>query len=79
MEILFRQDYWLVWALALGLALFFPVRNLIWALMVRRAERKQPTDEAERRRLRKRAAATAGLLCFVFAVVFTKQLFQGRP
>ncbi len=77
MDVIFQQEYWLVWALVLALALFIPVRNLIWALMVRRAEQKQETDETERRRLRRRAAVTAGLLCFIFAVVFTKQLFEG--
>jgi hypothetical protein len=79
MATLLSPDYWWLWALVLGLALFIPVRRLIWILMVRRAERKAPADESERLRLRRRAGVTAGLLCFVFAVIYTKQLFAPGP
>jgi len=75
---LLSADYWLLWAAILGFALFLPVRNLIYVLYVRRAQRAGPCDEEDRRRLRRRAGVTAGLLCFVFAVVYAQYLFHGR-
>ncbi len=76
MATFFSADYQFVWAGVLALALFFPVRRLIWVLMVRRAERDAKTDEVERQRLRKRAGVTAGLLCMVFSVLYTATLFK---
>ncbi len=67
---LFTERYLLLWAVALALALFFPVRRLIWVLMVRRAMRKTQLDEAEQLRLKKRAGFTAALLVFVFAYLY---------
>lgn len=68
-----------IWALLLTLALFFPVRQLIWALAVRRTEKREgPTDEARRQVLKRRAAATAALLSFVFAYFYTATLMSGR-
>jgi hypothetical protein len=71
----FTADYAWLWALGLALALFFPVRQLIWALSVKRAEQKATTDEAQRRALHRRASFTAALLCLVFAVLYTSYLF----
>jgi hypothetical protein len=79
MAALFSQEFWWLWALALALALFVPVRRLIWVLMVRRAERDGPIDDAGRRHLKQRAGVTAGLMCFVFAVVYVNHLFSGGP
>ena len=68
-----------IWALLLALALFFPVRQLIWALSVRRAEKREgPTDAARRQSLKRRAAVTAALLSFVFAYFYTATLMSGR-
>ncbi len=67
---LFTERYMLLWAAVLAVALFLPVRNLIWALLVRRARSKAEIDEAESHRLRRRAGATAALLCFVFSIFF---------
>jgi hypothetical protein len=67
---LFTAKYALLWMVALAAALFLPVRNLIWALMVRRAMGKAEIDAAEQKRLRHRATATAAMLVFVFAYVF---------
>ncbi len=68
-----------VWVLILALALFFPVRQLIWALAVRRAEKREgPTDEARRQSLKRRAAVTAALLSFVFAYFYTATFMSGR-
>ncbi|MDH3472959.1 MAG: hypothetical protein OEM59_04635 [Rhodospirillales bacterium] len=75
MEALFTKDYMLLWAALLGVALFFPVRQLIWVLYMRRALRKGEPDEAEGRRLRQRATATAVMLCFIFALLYTSYLF----
>ena len=75
---LLSADYWLLWAAVLGLALFLPVRNLIYVLYVRRAQRAGSCGEEDRQRLRRRAGVTAVLLCFVFAVVYAQYLFHGR-
>lgn len=75
---LFTAKYTLLWAIGLAAALFVPVRNLIWALLVRRAASKAEIDEAEHLRLRKRAGVSAGLLVFVFAYFFVNTvIFQG--
>lgn len=75
---LFTAKYTLLWAIVLAAALFVPARNLIWALLVRRAASKAEIDEAEHRRLRKRAGVSAGLLVFVFSYFFVNVvLFQG--
>ncbi len=77
MAALFSSEYSWLWAVALGFALFLPVRQLIWVLSVRRAERRDgATDEATRARLRRRASVTAGLLVFVFAVFYANHLFR---
>lgn len=81
MESLFTSQFQWLWTLALALALFVPVRNLIWVVQQRRALRKLEggLDEVERERLKKRAAVTSGLLCFVFSVLYVNHLFQGQP
>ncbi|MEN8194981.1 MAG: hypothetical protein ABFS30_00525 [Pseudomonadota bacterium] len=70
---------WLM-ALLLAALLFLPVRHLIWVLSVRRAEARQqsPTDEETRHRLKRRAGLTSALLCFVFSLMYTLSLAQGR-
>lgn len=73
----FSAEYQYLWAAILALALFLPVRRLIWIMMVRRAERVTDTDEAERARLHRRAGVTAALLCFIFSVLYTATLFGG--
>jgi len=79
MEALFTRDYWLLWMVILAVALFFPVRKLIWVLYVRRAERGGEVGEAERQRLLRRAGITAALICFLFSYLYTNQLFQAGP
>jgi hypothetical protein len=66
------MQYQLVWTLVLAVALFYPVRQLIWTLSVRREERQLggPTDETRRSALKRRASVTAALLCFIFAVLY---------
>ncbi len=79
MEKFASADYFWIWALLLGGALFYPVRQLIWALQVRRAERDGNEDAERRDRLKRRATITSLLLCFVFAFFYTNQLFSGTP
>jgi len=76
---IFSPEYWLFWAVALAVALYFPVRNLIFVLYVRRAQRGGHTaDETERQRLRRRAGATAAMLCLIFALLYMNYLFNVR-
>jgi len=79
MEKFASADYSWIWALLLGGALFYPVRQLIWVLQVRRAERDGNEDSERRDRLKRRATITSLLLCFVFAFFYTSQLFSGTP
>ncbi len=78
MQNLFNPEYQWLWTLGLGLGLFFPVRQMIWALSVRRAVAKEKdvaVDEAESLRLKKRATFTSVLLCFIFSVLYVNSLF----
>ena len=77
MDVLFTKTFMPLWAVALALALFLPVRQLIWVIYVRRAMRKGEVDDDESRRLKKRAAVTSALLSFVFAYLYASHLFQG--
>jgi hypothetical protein len=74
----FTAEYKWVWAALMTVALFFPVRQFIWVLSVRRAEAKssQPTDDAEKARLKKRAGFTSVLLCFLFSLAYVSQMFK---
>tara|TARA_B100000029_G_scaffold367643_1_gene361126 strand:- start:1326 stop:1565 length:240 start_codon:yes stop_codon:yes gene_type:complete len=66
-----------IWVVLLSIALFFPVRQLIWVLYVRRKqkEQKEVSDE-EKKSLKKRATLTAILLCIVFSYIYVKQVFN---
>ncbi len=79
MEDLFTKAYMPLWVLILALALFFPVRKLIWVLYVRRASREGEVEEAEVARLRRRAGVTSALLSLVFAYLYASHLFQDAP
>jgi len=59
-------------------ALFFPVRKLIWVLSVRRSEGKkgEQLDDADRARLLRRAGMTSALLCFLFSLAYVSQIFR---
>ena len=79
MQALFTREFEWLWTVALGVALFFPVRQLIWTLSVRRLEAKQRgrSDETQRTTLKKRATVTSILLCFVFSLLYVSVLFKG--
>jgi hypothetical protein len=68
----------IVWSVILALLLYYPVRQLIWTLSVRRAERRDgPTDDKQRQALKRRASFTAALLSFIFAYFYTATLMSG--
>lgn len=79
METLFSPETRWLWSAALGVALFFPVRQLIWVMSVRREQRRSGEfpDEAARHALKRRAGATSALLCLVFAATWGGVLFGG--
>ena len=61
-----------VWTMVLGGLLFYPTRQLLWVMAVRRLERRlgKPSSEEERDALKRRTTVTAALLCFVFSVAY---------
>ena len=66
-----------LWILFLSVALFFPVRKLIWVLYVRKKQKaQQSVSEEEKNNLKKRATFTAILLCIVFSYIYVKQVFN---
>jgi hypothetical protein len=80
MQNLFSAEYQWLWTFILGIALYLPVRQFIWALSVRRADSKGGNvDEAESLRLKRRASVTSALLSFIFSVLYVNNLFQGNP
>lgn len=81
MEGLLAPEYRWLWAAALALALFFPVRQLIWVMAVRRLERRQGQvpDAPVVQSLKRRAAVTSALLCLVFAAAYSGVMFGGKP
>ena len=66
-----------LWIILLSVALFFPVRQLIWVLYVRKKQKAQKTvSEEEKKTLKKRATFTSVLLCVVFSYVYVGQAFN---
>ena len=66
-----------VWVLLLSTALFFPVRQLIWVLYVRKKQKtQQAVSEEEKKILKKRATFTSILLCVVFSYIYVNQVFN---
>ena len=76
---IFNPDYWILWGVLLALVLFLPVRRVIWMMAANRAARKGDVDEAEKRRLYRRAGFTAALTCYVFAMLYAYWLFHRIP
>ena len=66
-----------IWILLLSGALFFPVRQLIWVLYVRKKQKSQKTvSDDEKKSLKKRATLTSVLLCIVFSYLYVSQVFN---
>ena len=65
-----------IWVVLLSSALFFPVRQLIWVLYVRKKQKTQQTvSEEEKKILKRRATFTSILLCIVFSYIYVNQVF----
>ena len=66
-----------IWVALLSMALFFPVRQLIWVLYVRKKQKEQQSvSEDEKIILKKRATLTSILLCVVFSYLYVNQVFN---
>ena len=66
-----------IWVVALSLALFFPVRQMIWVLYVRKKQKSQKNvSDDEKKILKRRATFTSFLLCVVFSYVYVNQVFN---
>ena len=66
-----------IWVVVLSAALFFPVRQLIWVLYVRKKQKSQKTVlDDEKTTLKKRATFTSVLLCIVFSYLYVTQVFN---
>ena len=66
-----------LWVILLSTALFFPVRQMILVLYVRKKQKSQITvSEEEKITLKKRATFTSVLLCIVFSYVYVSQVFN---
>ena len=66
-----------LWTILLSIALFYPVRKLIWILYVRRKQKKQQNvSEDEKKFLKKRATFTSIFLSLVFSYVYVSQVFN---
>jgi len=66
-----------IWVIILSAALFFPVRQLIWVLYVRKKQKAQgEVSEEKKIILKKRASFTSILLCIVFSYLYVIQVFN---
>ena len=66
-----------LWIVMLSVALFFPVRKMIWVLYIRKKQKIQKlVSDEEKNSLKKRATFTAILLCIVFSYIYVKQVFN---
>ena len=66
-----------IWVIILSAALFFPVRQLIWVLYIRKKQKAQSeVSEEEKISLKKRANFTSILLCIVFSYLYVIQVFN---
>ena len=66
-----------IWIILLSIVLFFPVRQLIWVLYVRKKQKmQQSVSEEEKIVLKKRATFTSILICIVFSYLYVNQVFN---
>tara|TARA_B100000686_G_C16247460_1_gene692750 strand:+ start:82 stop:321 length:240 start_codon:yes stop_codon:yes gene_type:complete len=66
-----------IWVILLSTALFFPVRQLIWVLYVRKKQKSHKIVlDDEKKVLKKRATFTSLLLCVVFSYLYVTQVFN---
>ena len=66
-----------IWVVLLSTALFYPVRQMIWVLYVRKKQKSQKNvSDDEKKILKRRATFTSFLLCVVFSYVYVNQVFN---
>ena len=66
-----------IWVIILSAVLFFPVRQMIWVLYVRKKQKAQgEVSDEEKISLKKRASFTSILLCIVFSYLYVIQVFN---
>ena len=66
-----------IWVVVLSVALFFPVRQMIWVLYVRKKQKSQKlVSDEEKKSLKKRATFTSILLCITFSYIYVNQVFN---
>jgi len=66
-----------MWIILLSTALFYPIRQLIWVLYVRKKQKIQKlVSEDEKKVLKKRANFTSIFLSIVFSYVYVTQVFN---
>ena len=66
-----------IWVFVLTTVLFFPVRQMIWVLYVRKKQKSQKAvSDDEKKILKKRATFTSVLLCIVFSYLYVSQVFN---
>ncbi len=66
-----------IWIFVLSVALFFPVRQLIWVLYVRKKQKTEKNvSEEEIKKQKKRATFTSIFLCIVFSYLYVVQVFN---
>ena len=70
----FHDPFWII---LLSVILFFPVRQLIWILYVRKKQKTQETvSDDEKKILKIRAAFTSIFLSIVFSYIYVNQVFN---
>jgi hypothetical protein len=66
-----------IWIILLSSVLFYPIRQLIWVLYVRKKQKIQKlVSEEEKKVLKKRANFTSIFLSIVFSYVYVTQVFS---
>ena len=66
-----------IWVILLSTSLFFPVRQLIWVLYVRKKQKSHKIVlDDEKKVLKKRATFTSLLLSIVFSYLYVSQVFN---
>ncbi len=66
-----------IWIILLSAVLFFPVRQLIWVLYVRKKQKiEKLVSEEDKKKLKKRATFTAVFLSIVFSYIYVNPVFN---
>ena len=66
-----------MWVILLSAALFYPIRQLIWVLYVRKKQKIQNlVSDEEKKTLKKRASFTSIFLSIVFSYIYVSQVFN---